>query len=194
MKSKESILKRINKNKPAFKPLPKDFVSNYEYAEDELLTSFETNLLRAGAEVFGMNSASEATSYIKSKYKGVINFEDKEVRERYSANTAKQDLEGIEVAAIKGQFGVAENGAIWVSEKNFPHRLIPFIAQELIILLDKDHIVSNMHEAYRKIELEDIGFGIFISGPSKTADIEQSLVYGAHGPRKSTVVLYARNF
>ena len=96
-------------------------------------------------------------------------------------------LAEIEVLEIDGEFGVAENGAIWLTEDALPHRVAPFICQHLVIHVSE--IVPTMHAAYARLGEVKSGFGLFLSGPSKTADIEQSLVIGAHGARSLTVVL-----
>ncbi len=88
---------------------------------------------------------------------------------------------------MPGEFGVAENGAIWVTDADVKHRAIYFIVQHLALILPTDQIVHNMHQAYERATVGSSSLGVFISGPSKTADIEQSLVIGAHGPRSLTV-------
>ena len=97
-------------------------------------------------------------------------------------------MDGTDLAIVSGKIGVAENGAVWI-EQDVKSRAVYFIAEKLVILLDKENIVSNMHEAYDKIDTGEYGFGVFISGPSKTADIEQALVMGAHGARDVMVIL-----
>ena len=107
------------------------------------------------------------------------------------------ELESVDFAILPGYFGVAENGAVWVTDRGLRHRAIYFITQHLALVIKAEQIVNNLHEAYEKLGRDDgarfggpIGqksFGTFISGPSKTADIEQSLVIGAHGPRSLTV-------
>ena len=98
------------------------------------------------------------------------------------------DLNGTDVGIIQGEMGVAENGCIWVPQ-TMKERAIYFISEELVILLDKKNIVNNMHEAYKRVEMNNYGYGVFISGPSKTADIEQALVMGAQAARGVTVIL-----
>lgn len=98
------------------------------------------------------------------------------------------ELNELEIAIIQGQFGVAENGAIWLTDENLGLRALPFITEHLVIVLEEKSLVSNMHEAYQKIGAQHSGFGLFIAGPSKTADIEQSLVIGAHGAKSLRVV------
>ena len=99
-----------------------------------------------------------------------------------------QDLNGIDLAVISGEMGVAENGAVWIPQ-TVKHKLLYFIAVALLIVLDRNKLVNNMHEAYATLKTETYPYGVFISGPSKTADIEQALVMGAHGARKVLVVL-----
>lgn len=98
------------------------------------------------------------------------------------------DLNGIDLSIIEGELGVAENGCVWIPQ-NVKEKVIYFIAEYLIIILDRNNIVNNMHEAYNQLKFNDYGFGVFISGPSKTADIEQALVVGAHGAKGVTVIL-----
>ena len=97
-------------------------------------------------------------------------------------------LETLDYAIVGGQFAVAENGAIWVTDEGVRHRAAFFICQHLAIVVPRNQILNNMHEAYERLSFPQAGFGVFISGPSKTADIEQSLVIGAHGPRSLTVL------
>lgn len=94
------------------------------------------------------------------------------------ASTA--ELDGTDVAIVKGCIGVCENGAVWI-QQDLEQRAIYFMAEALVILLDHRDLVNNMHEAYKRIDTGEYGYGVFISGPSKTADIEQALVLGAHG-------------
>lgn len=104
-------------------------------------------------------------------------------------DASRARLDEIELAIIPGRFGVAENAAIWVDEADLPHRALPFVAQHLAIVLPKRDIVADMHAAYRRLPRPLPGYGVFISGPSKTADIEQALVIGAQGPKSLVVLL-----
>jgi L-lactate dehydrogenase complex protein LldG len=98
------------------------------------------------------------------------------------------DLEDVDFLIVRGEMAVAENGAVWVTDKDLKHRVAYFINQHLVMVVRKADVLHNMHEAYARVKFSGPGFGCFISGPSKTADIEQSLVIGAHGCR--TMQLY----
>jgi len=101
-----------------------------------------------------------------------------------------RDLNGTDVGIIRGAFGVAENACIWIPQ-TMKEKAVMFISEHLVILLPKSQIVNNMHEAYRRIRFDEEydGYGVFISGPSKTADIAQVLVMGAQAARSATILL-----
>jgi L-lactate dehydrogenase complex protein LldG len=109
-----------------------------------------------------------------------------------------RDLNGTDVGVIRGMFGVAENACVWIPQQ-MKEKAVMFISEHLVILLPKSQIVNNMHEAYRRLSerdpksglnmFDEYGYGSFISGPSKTADIAQVLVMGAQAARSATVLL-----
>ena len=110
------------------------------------------------------------------------------------------DLNGTDVGVVRGCFGVAENGCVWIPQQ-MKEKAGCFISENLVILLPKSQIVNNMHEAYRRLSghaegteddtklFDAYGYGTFISGPSKTADIAQVLVMGAQAARSATILL-----
>lgn len=93
-----------------------------------------------------------------------------------------------DTATVRGELGVAENGCVWVPQDGEDRSEI-FKCEHLVIMLSRKRILNNMHEAYKQISFNDYGYGCFISGPSKTADIAQVLVMGAQAARSLTVIL-----
>jgi L-lactate dehydrogenase complex protein LldG len=99
-------------------------------------------------------------------------------------------LEGLDLAVLPGALAVAENGAIWIEGARLPHHALVVIPEHLAVVVEAGAIVPDLHAAYARLDLRGRPrWGLFLAGPSKTADIEQALVIGAHGARSLTVLL-----
>ncbi len=106
---------------------------------------------------------------------------------------AAHDMKDIDYCCFHADLGSAENGALLSHCGDFPYRSVYFLAQHLIVTIDSDSIKNNMHEAYKELSSMDLGvFTVFMSGPSKTADIEQCLVIGAHGARSMKIFIRSK--
>ncbi|WP_336664202.1 LutC/YkgG family protein [Elizabethkingia meningoseptica] len=191
MGSREDILSGIQKAKP----------SGYELPEDLLFVSVAGDLSEAFAEIARSNGSQvsfienldEVSTYMKENMKSdarVISA----INGLWDENKEEEvndphDLENVDVAILEGSIGVVENAAVWITENQMKYRALPFITQHLFVVLAADKIVALMHDAYAVIEDSGEGFASFISGPSKTADIEQSLVIGAHGARSHHIFI-----
>lgn len=190
MSSRDEIIGRIKKLALEESPLP--VIPDFSHPND-LPAQFQASLEANHARYIECKSAGEANEAIGELTKPFSSVVSVDQRFPVSTFDIQQinhpaDLQNVEMAVIGGAFGVAENGAIWMPEQSFGIRALPFIVLHLVVVLNKKDVVANMHEAYKRIEAVP-GFGTFIAGPSKTADIEQALVIGAHGPKSLTVVV-----
>ncbi|HLA51675.1 MAG TPA: LUD domain-containing protein [Flavitalea sp.] len=191
MSARDNILKAVAANKP-----PSIVQPDIDVKRTDPLPvgdAFEVAVKNLSAVCTKVASLQEALEMIQAKDGALtnrINLIDAE--QPFRDSIAKADAHALQLvfkAYIRGSLGVAENGAIWISEPDMGNRLLPFITEHLVIVINTATLVYNMHEAYQKIQVNEYGYGVFIAGPSKTADIEQSLVIGAHGPRSLEVYL-----
>jgi len=191
--SRSEILSNIKANKPDFLSLPKIDLDAF-YEDCNVLDQFKKMVNEVGGKVLTTTSNKDLFSQINNLYPEVemkyTTLEDSDAFNTFLLEKINrpQELEELDLLILEGSFGVSENGAIWISDNEIPIRILPFITKHLVLVLDKTKIVSNMHQAYDLLVGES-DFGLFISGPSKTADIEQSLVIGAQGALSLTVFL-----
>jgi L-lactate dehydrogenase complex protein LldG len=192
MTDRDLILNMVRANQPVLNPMPDIRFPHTGHGDQQ--KAFSETLTAIGGQVIISNGYADVIAYIKSvtiaghRISSSIP-ELKELITPASPSPLPHSLHDIELAVIKAHFGVSENGAVWITEELLGTRVLPFICQHLIVLLNAGDIVANMHEAYERIGNEHYGYGTFIAGPSKTADIEQSLVLGAHGARSMTIFL-----
>ena len=187
---KEELLNKLRRNVVRQFDMPSKPVDGIVYSD--VTNQFVEMSKTVGAKVLEVKSSDDLNSVIREAYPNAkifassINGIEADLNPDTIASAA--DLNGTDVGIIQGELGVAENGCVWIPQ-TMKERAVCFISEELVILLDKDNIVSNMHEAYKRIQMPHYGYGVFISGPSKTADIDQALVMGAQAARGVTVIL-----
>lgn len=190
MSSRDKILNAVLQNQPEIEPLQQ--IPDFSIT-GPLIDRFLASAEFIGARVFKISGLYEIEKLIAEEYpSGRILSLLPELggsTELDAVGVDPHTLEDVKLAVIRGHFGVAENSAIWVTEHLTGQRVVPFIAEHLAIVIELADIVPTMHQAYERIADQNYGFGTFIAGPSKTADIEQSLVRGAHGPRSLTIFL-----
>lgn len=190
MNSREAILNAIRQNKPETDIRPETPVFS---SSGDLVKQYQESLVFNGGASLVIEKLEEVNTYLKEQYSPDLKICS--TLSEISGNVDLNDitdphlLEDVHVAVLKGEWAVAENAAIWLSDKVLGQRVLPFITQHLIVVVSKSAIVGNMHEVYNKIDIRSAGYGVFIAGPSKTADIEQALVIGAHGARSLTVFI-----
>ena len=194
MSSREEILARIRSNSQEAAPHP-DLDQSWITWPDPI-ARFEESVTAVGGQAVRLENAEELTAAVTALevYKSADRVASCSTHTNLGGGALNEvddphTLEDLDLFIADGVLGVAENGAVWLTDESIAHRVALFITQYLILTVESRRIVNNMYEAYQQIQVGTPDFGVFISGPSKTADIEQSLVIGAHGARSLMVFI-----
>lgn len=190
MNSKESILERIRSHTGTRYVKPEITLDAITY--EDKIKQFSESLKAAGGEAVVLQPGEDINELIRQYFPDAkrIGSNLPEITcATFNADTLSdpRELDHTDLAVVTGRFGIAENGAVWIVQE-VKYKALYFIPTGLVILVNKEDIVNNMHEAYQRVVGADYKYSFFVSGPSKTADIEQALVLGAHGPMKVLVV------
>jgi L-lactate dehydrogenase complex protein LldG len=189
--SRATILEAIRVN------LPKTTVEHpripaFKYSDKSLKSEFERLLQQAGGAAHDVASVAEAENKVTALHPAakVICSAVPEIAgtRRAAAICDSHELADVDLGIIRAQFGVAENGAIWLTQEDLVVDALAVLSQHLVVLLDPKEIVGDMHDAYRRVRLNETSYGCFMMGPSATADIEATLVHGAQGARSLNIV------
>ncbi|MBQ8990725.1 MAG: LUD domain-containing protein [Prevotella sp.] len=194
MSSKEEILSKYRKNIQQKYDMPSlDDIKAITYPDP--LVQYISMTESVGGHVIEVKEGQNVNDIIKELFPDAkeiaSNLPEITIATRNPDDVGRaRDLNGTDVGIVRGKFGVAENACVWIPQ-TMKEKAVCFISENLIILLPKSQIVNNMHEAYKRIEFDKTydGYGTFISGPSKTADIAQVLVMGAQAARSATILL-----
>jgi len=194
MSTKEEILKRYRANVREQFDMP-DLSDIQAITYPNPLEQFTKMTESVGGHVVEVKAGQDINTLIRQLYPDAkeiaSNLPEVTIATRNPDNAdSAQALNGTDVGVIRGSFGVAENACVWIPQ-TMKEKAVCFISENLVILLPKSQIVNNMHEAYKRVEFDKTydGYGTFISGPSKTADIAQVLVMGAQAARSATILL-----
>jgi L-lactate dehydrogenase complex protein LldG len=193
--SRADILSAIRSNLPAQR-VEHPRIPVFQRPAGPLKPVFEEHLQQAGGTAHDIGSPAEAQGKLSLLHPDakVVCSVVPEIAGTRRIETVRDphELADVDVGVIRAQFGVAESGAVWLTQEDLVVDGLGFLSQHLIVLLDPEQIVTNMHEAYARVRLDQTSYGCFMMGPSATADIEATLVHGAQGTRSLNVFFLGR--
>jgi L-lactate dehydrogenase complex protein LldG len=188
MNSRSKILDKLKAAQRDGSSLPE--VTAFSNPAVNVQEKFAVTLTNIGGTVVKLETHAGINEYILQKFpigSRILSMLNEVNGERFLDKSEAHSFETVDFFILEAHFAVAENGACWVTSQKMGDRVLPFVCQHLGIVLRQKNVVETLHQAYERIGDDQYEFGTFIAGPSKTADIEQSLVLGAHGPKTLTV-------
>ncbi|MFV0233888.1 lactate utilization protein [Empedobacter falsenii] len=191
MSNKQEFLQSVRESLKKRTKIEYPKIPTYEKENVDLKSLFEINLKLAAVDFYDVSSVEEAKKIMQEKLpdtKFVCSATDEWKGNKDINKIARpQDLADVDLGIFRAEFGVAEMGMVWVTEKSLKVNAIGFLSQHLAVLLDPADITENMHTAYNTPGLFDVNYGCFVMGPSATADIGAVLVRGAQGAKSLTL-------
>lgn len=150
----------------------------------DLETQFVEALQEAGGELIGVDALPQLVATRRAA--GVLTSLGVESG---LAPVTKLDLDGVPWLAATARRRIAWPGTLWVDFDDLDSRAQLVLPEGLVLLVPAVELVGTLDEHYELMAADAMPrCGTFVTGPSKTADIEQALVFGAHGPRRLLVL------
>ncbi len=192
MTSRDTILEAVRRHEPENKvPLPE--MPAFGGYDDDRMGQFQSNLERMGGRWVELGGAAEIQAKLIELFPEAKIVCTAVAEVEGTCNVAEvgdpRQLHDVDVGIVRGQFGVAETGSVWLTDGDLVVNALGFLPQHLVVLLNPRELVGSMHDAYQRIDLDNTPYGCFMTGPSATADIEGVLIHGAQGVRSLTVLL-----
>jgi L-lactate dehydrogenase complex protein LldG len=194
MSPRDTILAAVRRNlpRPAV-PLPE--LPGVPGAGEPLLPYFRRQLEVMGGRSFEVADAAAARAKVAELFPDakVVGSVVPEVPGTRTITDVidPHELDDVDVGVIRSPLGVAEAGAVWLTQAELVVNALGVLSQHLVVILDPAAVVETMHDAYGQIDLAASPYGVFLAGPSATGDIEGVIIHGAQGARSLTVLLLA---
>lgn len=207
--SKESILNALKRGVkkevlPGTTPDPKAFIKD---ANDDLVAEFieratanksiiiessEENLANSLNEIIAKENAKNLIYPLSTaSVASTLNVENKFAFDK-EIESFKEQIFDYDISVIKARGAVSAHGVTCIASSVDQPRLLSLAPKVCVAILKKSDIVKSVSEQLNKIKAQDGKLPtnvVFISGPSRTSDIELQLVLGVHGSQIFYVVL-----
>ncbi|WP_297576276.1 LUD domain-containing protein [uncultured Deefgea sp.] len=194
MSSRDIILAQVRVNQPPASDLPK--VPLFDANLPSPWPQFQASLQRMGGEILDCPEGVHLNALLAQHFPQakIIASVVPEVEGNFNVVQGEDPhhLAEVDVAVVRARFAVAETGSVCFTEQELVINALAYLAQHLVVLLDVNEIVGNLHQAYQRPEFQMARYAVLHSGPSATADIEGTLVHGAQGVRTLSVIAYQR--
>jgi L-lactate dehydrogenase complex protein LldG len=189
---REDILDRVRRNQPA--AIPHTDVPDFtRLAKGDLVRTFAKSL-EVMAGVLIDKPPNDLGAFLRKQFPKAKNICS--AVPEFTGNSKPEDYANwsdaakIDVSIVRSPMGVAETGSVLLSESELRVNTIAFLANDIVILLDPDKIVENIHVAYQHPAFKEKIYSVLMSGPSGSADIGGKEVHPAQGVMTLTVILW----
>lgn len=189
MSARDEILNAVRRGTAPARALPGDIVAAVPVLRQRLVDGFAASAAASGASIVHARAVDAAAVCDRLYPDAVRRISVVGPVDPTLADAPRRAFADTDVFCCAASVGIVENGAVWLPLSQLRYRAALFLATNVIVVLDSSALVPTFHDAYEYVNVSREAFGVFVAGPSKTADIEQSLVVGAHGPKSLTIVL-----